>query len=187
MATAEHQPGTFKPSFHPLKRVLLNVFIGGNLLFILVWAFPFNARWSIGTRRLIAPYMNLCGLDQSWNLFAPEPQSINAYLVAEITYRDGQTRTWNFPMPQDYGYFRRYFMARRLKWSADNLRLDENAALWPDAARYVARVNDMPDNPPVTVNLVRHWSFIEPPLSGKADAWNQFTFFKYAVLPGDLK
>jgi hypothetical protein len=187
MAAAESQSASFKPAGHPLKRVLLNVFIGGNLLFILVWAFPFNARWSIGTRRLIAPYMNLSGLTQGWNLFAPEPQSINAYLVAEITYRDGQIRTWNFPMPQDYGYFRRYFMARQLKWSADNLRLDENAALWPDAARYVARLNNQPDNPPAKVALIRHWMFIPPPESGQPGTWYQFTFFNYSVTPGDLR
>ena len=170
-----------------MKRVLLNVFIGGNLLFILVWAFPVNSVWSIGTRNLIAPYMHLSGLTQGWNLFAPEPQSMNAYLIADITYRDGQTREWKFPVPQDYGYFRRYFMARQLKWSADNLRLDENSGLWPDAARYVARLNNVPENPPATVTLIRRWSFIEPPQSGKADTWQQYAFFKYKVSPGDLR
>ncbi len=187
MSTAEHQPGNFQPPMHPLKQVLLNVFIGGNLLFILVWAFPVNARWSNGTRKLIAPYMDLSGLTQGWDLFAPEPLSMNAYLVAEIAYRDGQTRTWRFPLPQDYGYYRRYFMARRMKWGADALRLDEDAALWPDAARYVARLNNLPNNPPATVTLVRHWSMIEPPMSGRPETWQQSTFFKYTVLPGDLR
>lgn len=126
------------------------------------------------------------GLTQDWNLFAPEPSSINAYLVAQITYRDGQKKAWNFPMPQDYGYYRRYFMSRRLRWSSDNLRMDKNAVLWPDAARYVARVNNDPKNPPVTVELVRHWSLIAPPMSGQRETWSESTFFTYTVLPGDL-
>jgi hypothetical protein len=187
MATAEQQPTSFKPAASPLKRLLLNVFIMVHLLFLFVWTLPYNARWDIRARSVIAPYMNLAGLNQGWNLFAPEPQSINAYLVAEITYRDDQRRIWKFPLPQDFGYFRRYFMARQLKWSADNLRLDDNAALWPDAARYVARLNDDPDNPPVTVTFIRNWSFVEPPGSGRPDVWKHFTFFKYSVLPSDLQ
>jgi hypothetical protein len=137
-------------------------------------------------RHVIAPYMVWSGLTQGWALFAPDPQYINVYLEAQITYRDGQKKIWKFPMPQDYGYYRRYFMERERKWSSDNLRLDSNAFLWPDAARYVARVNRDPNNPPVSVALIRHWSFIAPPRSGKSEPWNQYTFFTYSVLPGDL-
>jgi hypothetical protein len=127
------------------------------------------------------------GLSQGWALFAPDPESVNAYLVARITYRDGQKKFWKFPMPQDYGYYRRYFMERQRKWSSDNLRMDYNSALWPDAARYVARLNNDPNNPPVTVALVRHWSDIAPPASGQPETWSEYTFFTYSLLPGDLK
>jgi len=129
--------------------------------------------------------MEWSGLTQGWALFAPEPAAMNAYIVAQITYRDGQKKFWKFPMPQDYGYYRRYFMARRLRWSMDNLQ-QENAALWPDAARYVARVNNDPNNPPVSVALIRHWSFIPPPMSGQPETWSQSVFFTYTVSPLDL-
>jgi hypothetical protein len=187
MDIAERQPGIPKSSTTKWKRLIVNVFISVHLVFLLIWTLPFNARWDLRAKSIIAPYMNLSGLNQGWNLFAPEPQSINAYLVAEIAYRDGQSKTWKFPVPQDFGIFRRYFMARQLKWSADNLRLDDNHALWPDAARYVARLNNQPDNPPVAVTLIRHWSFIPPPQSGQPETWSQFAFFKYTLLPGDLQ
>jgi hypothetical protein len=168
------------------KRALINILISFNLLAILVWVFPINPPLFQKIRKTIGPYMQLSGLVQGWEFFAPEPQSINAFLVGEITYRDGQKKKWKFPVPQDFGYYRRYFMARQLRWSVDSLRLDSNEALWPDAARYVARLNDNPKNPPVTVTFVRNWSYIAPPMSGQPEPLNQYTFFTYAVLQSDL-
>jgi hypothetical protein len=130
--------------------------------------------------------MQWSGLIQGLDLFAPDPQSVNFYLVAQITYRDSQKKVWKFPVPQDFGYFRRYYMSRQLKWSSDNLRLDANAALWPDAARYIARLNNDPHNSPVTVTLVRYWSFVAPPNSGQAETLNSYAFFTYSVMPRDL-
>jgi hypothetical protein len=187
MATIGHEPKTGMPYASPTRRVLLSVFLLFHLSVISVWSFPINLRFLGKIRHIIAPYMTWSGLTQGWALFAPDPQYINAYLEAEITYRDGQKKIWKFPMPQDSGYYRRYFLERERKWSSDNLRLDSNAFLWPDAARYVARVNRDPKNPPVTVALVRHWSFIAPPGSGQAEPWNQYTFFTYSVLPGDFQ
>jgi hypothetical protein len=186
MATIRNEFKNDMPYASPTRRVLLSVFLLFHLFVIVVWAFPVDQRQLRKIKRFIAPYMVWSGLTQGWSLFAPDPQSINAYLVAQITYRDGQNKIWKFPMPQDFGYYRRYFMSRQLKWSSDILRIDTNAVLWPDAARYVARVNNAPNNPPVTVALVRHWSFIAPPKSGQSETWSQYTFFTYSVLPGDL-
>jgi hypothetical protein len=186
MATTGHKYENVIPSASPVRRASINVFLLFHLFAILVWSFPIDLRSLRKIKRVIAPYMVWSGLSQEWALFAPEPLGINAYLDAQITYRDGQKKVWKFPIPQDFGYYRRYFMDRDLKWSSDNLRADSNAFLWPDAARYVARLNNQPNNPPVTVALVRHWSFIAPPLSGKSEPWNQYTFFTYSVLPGDL-
>ena len=186
MATIGREPKDSMPYLSPARRVLINAFLLFHLFVILVWSFPIRPRSLGRIRKVIAPYMIWSGLTQGWALFAPDPQYINVYLEAEITYRDGQKKIWKFPMPQDFGYYRRYFMERERKWSSDNLRLDDNAFLWPDAARYVARVNNDPKNPPATIALVRHWSFISPPRSGQPETWNQYTFFTYSVLPGDL-
>jgi hypothetical protein len=170
----------------PARRVLINVFLMFHLLVILVWSFPINLRSLGKIKRVIAPYMVWSGLAQRWTLFAPNPGNTNAYLVAQITYRDGQKKVWNFPMPQYFGYYRRYFMERQRKWSRDNLLMDYNAALWPDAARYVARLNSDLNNPPVTVELISHWSLIPPPTSAQPETWKQFTIFTYSVSPKDL-
>ena len=86
------------------------------------------------------------------------------------------------------GLFDKYTKERYRKFANENLRLDALAALWPDAARYIARLNKgQPSNPPVAVVLVRHWSIIQPPdSSSEIGPWNHFKFFQYAVKPGDL-
>lgn len=175
-------------SFQPggKRRVFISLFLLFHLFVILVWAFPANPAPIRFARFLVGPYMNWSGLFQNWNLFAPDPQSVNAYLDAEITCRNGEKKIWKFPMPQDYGYYRRYFLSRQLKWSADNLRQDRLSPLWPDAARYIARRNNDPANPPVAVKLMRHWAQVPPPMSGEPETWNTYTFFRYSVAPGDL-
>lgn len=175
------------PASSPTGRLLISLFLLFHLCVICVWAFPYNVRVFMRIKKVIAPYMLWSGLTQGWALFAPDPMYVNTYVDARVTYRDGRTKSWKFPMPQDFGYYRRYFMERDRKWSSDNLLLDSNAFLWPDAARYIARLNDDPGDPPVMVELTRHWSYIVPPNSSQAATWSQYTFFKYSVLPGDLE
>ena len=64
------------------------------------------------------------------------------------------------------------------------------AALWPDAARYVARINDDPMHHSVSVKLFRYCEDIQLP--GAKPAANSETikpedFFTYEVKPGDLQ
>lgn len=174
------------PYASPTKRWLISVFLLFHLFVIFVWAFPIDTRPLLKIQRAIASYMAWSGLTQGWRLFAPDPQSMNSYVTAQITYRDSQKKTWQFPMPQDYGYYRRYFMDRQVGWSYESLGKNSNAVLWPDAARYVARLNNQPNNPPVTVVLVRHWSTITLPISSQPETWHEYTLFTYSVLPGDL-
>jgi hypothetical protein len=113
---------------------------------------------------------------------------MNTRSEAEITYRDGQTGIWAFPLPQNFGYFRRYFMEREHKFGFDSLLNDRFPALQPDAARYIARLNNTrKDNPPVTVTLVSYRSLIAPPGSGLPEPWVRKVSFTYTVTPGDLQ
>jgi hypothetical protein len=88
---------------------------------------------------------------------------------------------------ENLGFFEKYVKERYRKYANDNLRLDSNSTLWPDAARYIARVNNRPSNPPVSVDLVRYWSIVPPPGAEEGPGpWNQYLFFRYTVAPGDL-
>jgi hypothetical protein len=171
-----------------MKRIAINTFLVFHLATIFCWALPLNSRLVTSARPLIAPYMAWSGLAQGWNLFAPNPLAINNRMEAEITYHDGQTGLWKFPSPQDFGYLKRYTLERQHKFGFDSLENNTFAYLRPDAARFIARLNNTKgDNPPDTVTLVSYQSKIAPPGSGLPEPWTRKVLYTYSVKAGDLK
>ena len=85
----------------------------------------------------------------------------------------------------------RYAKERYRKFGNERLRLDANSALWPDAARYIARLyNTDPANPPVSVQLVRHWSMVPPPSQNRTaepQPISHYAYFTYPVTQEDLR
>jgi hypothetical protein len=187
------EPQTAPPSRAPnrWRRILLSSFLLFHIVAILASALPLNSLLVVKAKELVAPYMLWSGLFQGWNMFAPDPQMLNAFLEAEITFRDGTNALWKFPRMEQLGLTERYFRERYRKWAHDTLRLDANLLLWPDAARYIARLHFNPANPPVSVRLIRHWAEIPPPPNPgqppTAARWKQFVFYTHPVQPGDLR
>jgi len=178
------------PTRGKIKRVVINGFIIVHLVAIFCWAIPLNSLLRTAINDRFSPYLLWSGLWQGWDMFSPNPRSFNTYLEAEITFRDGQQRVWKFPRMNELGYIERYFHERYRKWANDNVRLDANSALWPDTARYIARLHFNASNPPQSVKLVRYWADIPPP-SGQAylpsqEQWQHFVFFTYQVAPCDF-
>ena len=139
----------------------------------------------------VTPYAVAIGLFQAWSMFAPNPKRENTYVDAEITYRDGRKHLWVFPQMHELGYFERYAKERYRKFSNERLVVKENAALWPDAARYIARLNADASNPPQIVKLSNYRCVIPtPPEPGEPpipERWERDVFFTYNVKPDDLK
>jgi hypothetical protein len=172
------------------KRIAISAFLVFHIVAITCWCAPLDSALLTRFRALIRPYMQWSGLLQGWNMFAPEPTKFNSYMEADVIFQDGQKRTWAFPRMEKLGYWKRYRKERYRKFANENLRMDANSALWPDAALRIARLNRNAANPPVMVILVRCWSQIPPPRpdgSYRPGAWYRSPFYLYAVRPGDLK
>lgn len=170
-------------------RIAISAFIAFNLFAIVSWSVPLDSPLVVACRNMIRPYMLYFAMFQKWDMFAPDPSKMNNYVDAVVTYRDGQTAPWGFPRMEELGYWDKYVEERYRKYANDNLRLDVNQGIWADAARYIARVNDRPDDPPVKVTLVRHWSIVPAPGPHGEEAyapWYQSEFYQYNVAPGDL-
>ena len=156
----------------------------------LSWCVPLDSPLIARCREVARPYLLFTGLFQKWDMFAPDPSKLNNFVGAVITYRDGQRSLWTFPRMEHMGYIDKYFKERYRKYANDCLRLDAYSQLWPDAARYIARMNNRPSNRPVAVDLVRYWSIIPPPTADGEEppaSWNQHTFFHSDVTPGDFE
>jgi hypothetical protein len=172
-----------------LKRSLITLFLLFHLVAILSWSLPLNSLLIAGVKQKVASYMQWSGLFQGWAMFAPDPPKTNAYVDAEVTFRDGRTAIWRFPRMQELGFIQRSFKERYRKFSIERLARNGNAALWPDTARYIARQYPDAGNPPVLVRLIRHFSDIPPPeASGQAsDVWYSCVFYAHAIQAGDLQ
>lgn len=171
-------------------RTLLSAFILFHLVAITLWAIPVDTALTQAFRGAVRPYMLWSGLFQAWDMFAPEPLKVNSYVQAVILFRDGTTRIWAFPRMENLTLVERYSKERYRKFTSDNLPQNKYAPIWPDCARYIARLNYNPANPPVSVGLYRAISEIPPP---RADGWYQpqpwhgSFFFQYPVRLSDLQ
>ena len=169
------------------KLAAISAFLLFHIVVIFCWSVPLNSLLVTEIKESVRPYMHWAGLFQVWDMFSPNPLNVNTYIEAELTFRDGRTRIWKFPRMHELGYVERYFKERYRKFATERVRLDANSALWPDVARYIARLNNDPSNPPTVVRLVRYWSEITPPGgSHPPDPLHHFVFFIHFVSAGDL-
>jgi hypothetical protein len=170
------------------KRAAINIFLIFHMVAISAWCIPSTSALILRFRERIRPYMVWSGMFQSWDMFSPQPESANSYFEAIVIYKDGSSRLWPFPRMELLSLTRRYFKERYRKYE-QNLQDRDDAALWPDAARYVARLNTNPSNPAQKVMLVIRWSDVIPPTPDKSDhgPWNVDVFYNYVVQPEDLQ
>jgi hypothetical protein len=144
-----------------LRQGAISVFILFHLIAILCWTVPTDARLAVGMRELVGPYMQWTGLSQSWDTFAPNPKSVNAYIKAVAVTQHGHLHIFAFPRMEQLSFGERYRKERYRKF-AENLVVAENAAIWPDVASHVARLYQNPADPPDKVVLVQFLADITP-------------------------
>jgi hypothetical protein len=170
------------------KYFAINAFVIFHLLAILCWALPINTPVTLKFRNFVRPYFIWSGLFQTWDMFAPNPKATNGYVEAIIIYKDGTTDLWTFPRMELLSYRDRYFEERYRKYE-ENLSSDFYPALWPDAARHVARMYRTHASPPRKIMLVARWSEINPPTArgNERGPWEAHVFYSYDVQPEDLQ
>lgn len=153
-------------------RWLLSALLAFTLAAVVSWNLPPSALRE-AARPVVEPYVRVLGLDQSWNLFAPDPPRATFEVLARIDYADGSSDTWRAPRND-----------RWRKW-VGAVRLDRNISFWAPTAAWIARSHDHDGRRPVTVTLVRRGRELRPPGSGTPEAeLQEFPFFTYRV-PGE--
>ena len=105
--------------------------------------------------------LDLTGLDQRWNLFAPDPRQRSLDLRAVVRFRDGATRVWR--LPHRGRLIGVYSDHRWRKWMENGARGGESSPLWPWLARWLARTSRNGGAPPVAVTVIGRWRELRPP------------------------
>lgn len=146
-------------------RKAVSLFIVWHLFALTIWLTPSSSaidQSPLGVG-LVRPYMTLTSFAQSWSMFSPYPDKLDVTLEAQITYADGEKRSWYFPRMAHMGYVRRY-QEERWRKIVEVATHGGSQALWLAMARYAARANNYDrGNRPVSVVLIQHMRLIPPP------------------------
>jgi hypothetical protein len=155
-------------------RALLSVFIAITVATVLVMQLP-NSYLRTKLDRLAQPYANATGLDQNWQVFAPDPRRRSIDLEGRVKYADGSQATWHIPRSNNFvGAWWDYRWRKVMEHAVP----DAGAEIWLPLALFVAR-QEKRASPIVSLDLVRHWSDLRPP-GGHGPLqtpWQQYKFF----------
>lgn len=189
----------------PKVRIWVKLFVLFHLVAITVWAFPVpttaiasgrvqpsGADWvTFWNAKVLKPfpplrvYAKTLGFWQYWDMFAPDPARVDRWGDAEIIYKDGKTKRYAYPRMADLSIWERYLRERYRKFF-ERAGSDQYVYFWPTFALRIALLNDDPTNPPVTVNLYRHWKSTAPIGKPQPEAYNSALYFTYSVDQSEL-
>lgn len=175
------------------RRLFISVFIFFHLMIMALWGLP-GSNFRTRMVRWMEGYIIHSGLWHSWDMFSPDPLSLNFNLVAQISYQDGSKKEWEFPRMEKLSLWEKHHRERQRKWR-ERVRLDAYQVLWGDTARWIAREHDTPTNHPQFVSITRHWGAIPPPnkkqdyqpMLKTATFQNNYTFYVHPVTAEDLR
>ena len=178
-ASEDNDSSAPAPSDHPTPqerleagrwgRAVISAFVIFTLAGTLVWNLP----GSYLRDRLVPvfrPYFNAVGLDQGWDVFAPDPRDNTSELSARLDYADGTELTWH--IPKGNPVFSSYRTFRWQKWT-EFVTLTDEHELWEPAARWLAASHRRNGELPVQVTLTRDWyGTTQPGTPIRPPAWH---------------
>lgn len=148
-------------------RRLLSAFLALTVGAIVVWNLPESEIRELAVP-VVEPYVNAGGLDQRWNLFAPNPPQRTYEVVARIEYADGSRALWKSPRND-----------RWRKWLG-TIRNERSRRLWEPTAAWIAGHHDDGGRRTVQVELMVRGRDLPPPGSGMPEQpWEEEVFFTY--------
>lgn len=120
------------------------------------------------------------GMEQSWDVFSPNPRAQTIEVVAVLEYDDGTVAAWTVPeFDPVFGSLRSY---RWRKWQ-ERIRLDSNERYWDSSAAWIAEHNQLDGRTPNTVRLVRRWTDLAPLTADgiAVNSENQYEFYVWTA------
>jgi hypothetical protein len=145
----------------PRGQALLSVFLVVVLAAIVVVNLPASKLRSTASDAT-EPVIDVLGLNQNWNVFAPDPRRESLGLEARISFADGTHASWRpYVGGNLVGHYRDYRWGKYM----ENVRLDQNRRLWPALADWVAR-HEAHGRAVRKVVLIRRWRELKPPGAG---------------------
>jgi len=140
-------------------RVVISAFVV-VLLFSVITANLYPSDLKRQFMRVAKPVVYLTGLDQGWDVFAPDPRQESIALSAQIDYSDSETTTWT--IPRGGSLFGAYWDYRWRKW-VELMALGFSSHELEPAARWIVRHHAASGRHPVRIQLIERFSNLNPP------------------------
>lgn len=102
----------------------------------------------------VDPIILLAGIKQRWNLFSPDIRLINQFATAEITFKDGAIKLYEWPENRKFSFHEGIQRVQLRKFIIDGVSEPLYGFYWPASARFIALCNSNPDNPPDLVQPI---------------------------------
>jgi hypothetical protein len=186
--------------------VIVKLVVAFHLVAIVSWSLP-NPANAILNRRVAArgnevillanhdrlkqfkpmrAYLIFFGTWQYWDMFAPNPSSVDLWGDAEVERADGKIEVYRYPRVYDFPIPKKYVMERYRKFF-ERAGTEEYAYLWPTFSAHVARMHDTdPNNRPVKIRIRRHKEVLPRFGEDGSAGYSTEMFFEYEVAPSDL-
>lgn len=150
-------------------RWLLSAFLVVTLGAVTLWNLPESEIRALAVP-VVEPIVNAAGLDQRWNLFAPDPPKRTFEVLARIEYANGSLVLWRSPRND-----------RWRKWMGV-IRGEGNRRLWEPTAAWIAEHHDSGGRRTVRVDLIVRAQNLPAPGSGGTELpWQEELFYTYDV------
>jgi len=169
----------------------ISIFVTSYIVMIVLWLIRDSNPVLSRVVKFYGPIITVSGLEQNWALFSPKLRNFNFHNLAMITFRDGSVKLYEWPRMDRSNLIEKAQNEKFRKMFNDCMPWHSYADFHPSVARYVARANANPDNPPVRVALVYFWGVIPDPQfgfkQGNLPEQSKFCcYYVYQVHPRDL-
>lgn len=170
----------------------ISMFVVAYCFLAMIWLLR-DSNTGLGRlNQILSPITLTIGIDQNWSLFSPQIRNFNFHNIALITFRNGAIKLYEWPRMDRPDFYSQRRDEKYRKFFIDCLPWPECKDVLPSTARFVARANANPANPPIKVSLGYFWSFIPPPKRWTSQSElpykTRYTcYFTYRVHPEDLK
>lgn len=150
------------------------------------WILFWNQKY-LKSNTFISDFLLCTGLWQSWDMFSPNPSNLNIWADEVVYFADGTSKRHQYPRIQLLSIPEKYLKERYRKF-LERANGDDNAYLWPTFAQRIALEEyKNPKNPPVRIELWRHFYFVEPPSKVTKEEYKDYKYFTYEVDQNILK
>lgn len=163
------------------KLLLVNAFIL-TYVWVLFWWLVYPTPLRTAMLKPFASAVVFSGLWQGWGVFSPNVRKRSIILFARVTYTNGTSDIWLYPRLDHMDVTKRAVLERYRKFACDHINWEENSYLWPDFAKFVARLHSDDTRRVRSVDLYRMWKDLLPPervLAGERMKFVSNRFYHY--------